>query len=363
MELIDGFYKPVISQTACVSCGMCVSVCPQNSDVRITNYQTKAYACKNNDNAVRVKSSSGGVFTVLSESVLSEGGVVYGVAFDKQFLTHHIRVDSMIDMVKLRRSKYLQSYVGDVFKNIKRDMTEGRKVLFSGTPCQCAGLNAYLEGNRENLIIVEVLCHGVPSPVIWKNYLDYRVKKSKNSSRVENCMFRTKDACRSASWNNSYMYIKLDSEDYIVNSDSDPFMMLFARSDIILNDSCYECRYRELVNRGFADISLCDFWNIDRIAPSFNDGGGISLMMIHSQSGENLAEECIKTMAVAEVEPQRALLLNSSSHQPKQINQNSKVRSSLIRFPAKFGRIYFTYLPVIYGRKVIDKIKKILKRQ
>lgn len=257
----------------------------------------------------------------------------------------------------------MYSYIGDVFRKIKQELDEGKKVLFSGTPCQCAGLNAYLSGKRENLVIVEVLCHGVPSPVIWKNYLDYRVKKSKNSTKIENCMFHTKDTNPKASWSNSFMSIKLDREDYNVNSNSDPFMMLFARSDIILNDSCYECRYRDSVNRGYVDISLCDFWNIARIDVSLDDDKGISLMLIHSEKGELIVSECVEQLVMTEVEPQRALSINGSSHQPKRIKRNLKVRSSLISFPDKFGRIYCTYLPVIYGRKVMNKFKKILKRK
>lgn len=362
MTLINGFYKPCIDETKCVFCKKCISVCPQNSELKQTDYKTVAFACKNKDNAVRIKSASGGIFSVLAEKVLSEGGFVYGAAFDNDFMVHHIRITKSNDLSKLRRSKYVQSYIDDIFRQIKQDLTDGRMVLFSGTPCQCAGLNSYLNKDYNNLIIVEVLCHGVPSPVIWKNYLNYRIKKSKESRKIVECMFRTKDTSPKSSWSNSYMYIKLDKGEYNVNSNHDPYMMLFARSNVILNDSCYECRYRNLIDRGYADISICDFWNINCISPDFDDDKGISLMMIHSEKGNEFLESCKGQMELLNVNPKKALSYNSSFSQPEKLKLSIKVREALIKRPEKFRLIYYTFLPVIYIRKVLNKFKKIINR-
>lgn len=362
MTLINGFYKPCIDETKCVSCEKCVSVCPQNSELKQTDYKTVAFACKNKDNAVRIKSASGGIFSVLAEKVLSEGGFVYGVAFDNSFMAHHIRIEKSSDLIKLRRSKYLQSYVGNVFTSVKNDLVNDKPVLFSGTPCQCAGLISFLDKEYENLIIVEVLCHGTPSPVIWKNYLNYRIKKSKGSQKIIECMFKTKDTSPKSSWSNSYMYIKLDKGEHNVNGNHDPYMMLFVRSNVILNDSCYECRYRNLIDRGYADISICDFWNIDRISPDFDDDKGISLMMIHSRKGNEFLESCKDKMELLNVNPKKALSHNASSSPPEKLKLSIKVREALIKRPEKFGRIYYTFLPVIYIGKVLNKIKKILNR-
>ena len=362
MSLINGFYKPCIDNSKCVSCKRCISVCPQNNEIKQADFQTTAFACKNKNIAVRMKSASGGIFSVLAEKVLSMNGIVYGVSFNDNFMAHHIRIENMSELPKLRRSKYLQSYVGDIFNLVKDDLINGKRVLFSGTPCQCAGLYSYLNHEYDNLLIVEVLCHGTPSPVIWQSYLQYRLKKAKASHKITECMFHAKDTSPKASWSNSYMYIKFDKSEHNVNGNYDPYMMLFARSNVILNDSCYECRYRKLVDRGYVDISICDFWNIDCIAPQLNDDKGVSFLMIHSVKGNNIINACKERMELVYVEPEQGLNYNSSSIQPDKYKDSIKVRSSLINTPEKFGRIYYTYLPVIYIRKVFNKIKKMLKR-
>ena len=158
------------------------------------------------------------------------------------------------------------------------------------------------------------------------------------------------------------MYIKLDKEEHNVNGMYDPYMMLFARSNIILNDSCYECRYRKLIDRGYADISICDFWNIERILPDFDDNKGISFMMIHSEKGNEFIKSCQDKMELINVNPKTGLSYNSSSLQPEKLNSSIKVRDALIKYPEKFGHIYFTFLPVIYIRKVLNKFQKLLNR-
>lgn len=361
MDLADGFYKPSIDKKKCISCKKCVSVCPQNAEIKKSEYTTVAYACKNKDLSVRMKSASGGIFSILAEHTINNGGIVYGVAFDENFMAKHIRINNISELYKLRRSKYLQSYVGKVFEMVKNDLKKGIEVLFSGTPCQCAGLSAYLNQNYNNLTIVEVLCHGVPSPVIWRNYLNYRIKKSKGSSKVLECMFHTKDTSPKARWSNSYMFIRLDNGLYNINSNYDPYMMLFVRSNVILNNSCYECIYRDIIDRGYADISISDFWNIDKIDPEFDDDKGVSFFMIHSEKGYSIFNSCKDKMYCISVDPKKGLSFNSSSTQPERLKMNIKIRASLLKYPERFGKIYYAYLPIIYIRKIIKKINKIFK--
>lgn len=361
MQMTNGFYFPTIVSNKCIGCRKCINVCPQNNKITDSNFKTIAYACKNKDESIRIKSASGGIFSALAEKILSGNGIVYGVAYDDNFLAHHIRVDDISDLVKLRRSKYMQSFIGDVFAKVLNDLNNGKLVLFSGTPCQCSGLYSFLGKEYESLIIIEVLCHGAPSPRIWANYLKYRIKKAHAKDVVE-CMFHTKDTHPKSSWSNSYMYIKFDASEYNINGLYDPYMMLFARSNVILNESCYQCRYRKLIDRNYVDISLCDFWNIDKVNKSFDDDKGVSLMMLHSPKAMKFYAKIEANLDYITVNVDKSLAFNPSSNQPKRRRSDRKVSNILIKRTEDFGIIYYLYLPIIYLRKIISKIMKIITR-
>lgn len=268
----------------------------------------------------------------------------------------------MSDLTKLRCSKYLQSYIGDTYRRVESDLQSGRAVLFSGTPCQCAALHKYLSGYYERLYTVEVLCHGVPSPEVWSNYIQFRMKKAKTAKLPLECIFKTKDTSVKSSWNNSYIYMKFDTADYNVNSKRDPYMMLFARSDVILNASCYSCQYRKTVNRSYVDLSLGDCWNIRRINKSFDDDKGVSSVLVHSIKGKQLFEACADKLISFETIPETALQYSGSSHQPMMHMLDKKVTHALVKNWSSFGFIYYIYLPVLYKRKVFSKLKRLISR-
>ena len=165
-----GFLYPVVNADTCNNCGLCESICPIINEKEERTPQ-HVYALKNKNESVRLGSSSGGIFSILAENVLRQRGVVYGAVFDKKWNVVHSRIESIKDLQKLRGSKYVQSSIGDSFKAVRDDLKSGRKVLFSGTPCQVAGLNAFLRNKHENLTTVDFVCHGVPNPRIWEDYL------------------------------------------------------------------------------------------------------------------------------------------------------------------------------------------------
>ncbi|MCM1334429.1 MAG: Coenzyme F420 hydrogenase/dehydrogenase, beta subunit C-terminal domain [Bacteroides sp.] len=234
--------------------------------------------------------------------------------------------------------------------------------MFSGTPCQCHALASFLNKPYDSLYIAEVLCHGVPSPVVWQNYLRYRMKKANTEKYPIECIFRSKDSCEKAKWGDEYVTIRFEheKEPYRASAMHDPYMMLFCRADVILNDSCYECRYRGLVARDYADISTADFWGIDKLNPSFCDDKGISLVLLHSQKGVFLFDSIKAHLIFTETDAKKALPLNGSIVKPTKRRGDRRVLRALIDPRKNFGRIYYTYLPIIYLRKVVKRLKKII---
>lgn len=165
-----GFLYPVIEAGKCNNCGLCEKICPMlnGNEERIPVH---TFALKNKNEAVRMQSSSGGLFTILAEGILRENGVVYGAVFNEEWNVIHTRIDSTEELHRLRGSKYVQSVIGDIFKQVREDLKANKKVLFSGSPCQVAGLNAFLRKEYDNLTTVDFVCHGVPNPRIWEEYL------------------------------------------------------------------------------------------------------------------------------------------------------------------------------------------------
>ena len=173
VENEEGFKYPQLDKQTCVNCGKCEKVCPALIGHPLTHDKSpEFYAVWNKENDIRRQSSSGGMFRILAEEIIAEGGVVYGAAFDEANHLRHIRVENVDELGALMGSKYVQSDIGTMLGQVRADLRNGRQVLFSGTPCQVAGLYAFLGGNHENLLTVDVLCHGVPSPGVFQRYLE-----------------------------------------------------------------------------------------------------------------------------------------------------------------------------------------------
>lgn len=191
----EGFFYPFINETLCLDCGLCEKVCPvlQQDEAR---RPLKVYAAKNPDDRVRMLSSFGGVFTMLAEQILDEGGVVFGARFDENWDVVHSYVDNKKDLEVFRGSKYVQSYIGDCFQKAECFLKEGRKVLFSGTPCQIAGLRLFLRERYDNLLTVDLVCHGVPSPKVWRTYLNETIARQCEKNRFCLSLFAEEDVSK-----------------------------------------------------------------------------------------------------------------------------------------------------------------------
>ena len=319
----QGFFYPVVDMKLCVDCGLCEKVCPvinQSEDKK----PIKVFAAKNKNEEVRRKSSSGGMFTLLAEYVLNNGGVVFGTKFDDDWNVVHSSTDTLDGIADFRGSKYVQSTIGNTYREAKDFLTQGRKVLFSGTPCQIAGLKKYLRTDYDNLITMDIICHGVPSPKVWQDYLtalraSFRtqcgVGKNSVSSSLNELPVITGISFRDKTngWKKYGFEVRYDAASKAVkntvsksaNDKDNTFLQPFPDNvfmkgflaNLYLRPSCYACVARS--GKSGADISVGDYWGIQGYHPKFDDDKGIGLILINTQKGKELFEqfdaECIET--------------------------------------------------------------------
>jgi len=287
----EGFLYPLVDAATCIDCGQCEKVCPFEATLEAKR-PLHTYAAINPSENERFHSSSGGIFTMLMHETLKKGGVVYGAAFDNDWNVCHISIEVEEDIPVLQGSKYVQSIIGDNYKTVKEYLKTGRKVLFSGTACQIAGLKRYLQKEYENLLTVDVVCHGVPSPMVWKEY----VNKLEKRSPIEHISFRNKKP----GWINYDFTVEYKdgcvfSESHNVNL----YMLGFLR-DLYNRPSCHNCKVK--AGRCTSDITLGDFWGIDRVYPELNCDHGVSVVLVNTKKGNDIIKEIAPVLKIATYE-------------------------------------------------------------
>lgn len=267
-----GFRYPLVNESLCIDCGLCENVCPCINQSAHKKPQ-KVYSAINPNEDVRMQSSSGGIFTMLAESIIEEKGVVFGARFNENWDVLHDYTETKDGIKAFRGSKYVQSHIGDTYILVREFLKSGRKVLFTGTPCQISGLRLFLRKNYENLLTVEVACHGVPSPLIWQSYL-----KDKSSGKIiENVSFRDKTSgYRTYSTN-----YKIDGKIQKKYYKYDTYMLGFIYN-LYLRPSCFNCPSKG--GSSGCDILIADFWGVNSI---LEDNKGLSLVVINTPTGEN----------------------------------------------------------------------------
>ncbi len=318
----EGFLYPEINSSLCINCGLCEKFCSLNRVEPVCN--VTAYACINKDNEIKINSSSGGVFTLLAEEVLNQNGVVFGAAFIDNFsAVKHIYIENSKDIYKLRGSKYVQSEIGHSFKIAKDFLNNGRYVLFTGTPCQIGGFKKYLGKEYENLITQDFICHGVPSPLVWRKYLAGVEKKY--GSCAEKIFFRNKKY----GWKNYSLYIQFPDNEYFGQMNKDPFLRGFIRN-VFLRTSCYNCKYKTIERN--SDITLADFWGIESLIPDFYDNQGTSLILTHTVKGENIFEKISPNVTFEKVAIESAIKSNSAiTHSASPFSKREDFFNDLIK--------------------------------
>ncbi|MGN8725065.1 Coenzyme F420 hydrogenase/dehydrogenase, beta subunit C-terminal domain [Segatella copri] len=371
----EGFWYPVVDKNCCVNCGLCERVCPQKN-ITTNRNPLRTFALKHLDERVQLSSSSGGAFSVLAENIISEGGIVFGAVFDKNGAVIHDNVDNIKDLSKLRMSKYVQSKIGDSFKNVEFFLKEGKTVLFVGTPCQIHGLKLYLRKDYQNLLCVDFICHGVPSPKVWRQYLRETLSTgeknsvsffcspriSKRNVLVKDIQFRNK----SLGWKKFSFVLHYnlaeptgDSEKNIVSSPLDtehtvsetlyenPYLRGFIH-DLYLRPSCYECR-----NKGFrsgSDITMGDFWGVEESYPELYDANGVSCLMVNTKHGLQFLSKFEKQLQ--EVDYLKVLEYNPSIEKPVKCPPFRRL------FFRVLGKIPFRY--IVLGGLIYNKIFRFL---
>lgn len=346
-----GFEYPIIDKEKCIECGLCRKVCPVLNSAKVEN-EPIAYSAYNKDEKIRKESSSGGVFTLLAEEILNRNGVVFGASFDEEFNVHHTYIEDKEELKKFRGSKYVQSSIGNTYRKAKEFLENDRYVLFTGTPCQIEGLKSFLRKEYDKLYTQDIICHGVPSNKIWDKYKQYRKEVDKGAPQKIN--FRNKDD----GWKEYNINFKYENTEYKNNHNKDLYIKAFLQ-DIVLRDSCYNCSFKKK-NR-ISDITLADFWGIEKVLPEMDDNKGTSLVIVNSKKGKELIEKVKDKMIYKEVNFDDAIQYNPSMTKSVEMNKNRE------KFFENLDNIEFSKLVKKYtshniiSKRIIKKIKRIIK--
>lgn len=387
----EGFLYPKVDTQVCIDCGLCEKVCPvtNQSEERIP---LGVFAAVNPDEQIRRESSSGGIFTMLAEKTIEKGGVVFGVKFNKDWMPEFGYAETMEDIAPFRGSKYVQAIVGNAYKKAEEFLKAGREVLFSGTSCQIAGLKNFLRKDYENLLTVDIICHGVPSPKVWNMYLEETCSKlmktrtdGKNSvvsaqggeykSCIETISFRSKIN----GWKKFSFLLKLNfptcdgknSDVFLENVQKNIYLRAFL-SDMILRPSCYSCPAKS--GKSGSDLTLADYWGIYTLVPELDDDKGVSAITVNSKRGESLLKNLGIILHEAPLED--LIHKNPAFAKPTKRPENrdeffkddgngvyDKVRLLCkVPFKKKCKRIIINIVFGMFSAKTLGKIKKSITR-
>lgn len=278
----EGFYYPKTDSLKCSDCGLCEKVCPMMQHLD-KNTPEQTYITYSSVEETRKTGSSGGMFQTMAEYVINQGGIVFGARFDKSWNVVHDYTDTLEGLKVFCGSKYVQSHIGESYRQTKTFLENGKTVLFSGTPCQIHGLKCYLRKQYTNLLTIDFICHGVPSPKVWQAYVDYTARKNcLDITQIESICFRNK--C--SGWKN-YSVTLRDKKGVTLQKTfkSDTYMQLFLK-DYILRPSCYGCRFKDSTNN--SDITLGDFWGVSDIHPEWDDDKGLSVLLVNTSKGAQI---------------------------------------------------------------------------
>ena len=305
---IDGFCYPIIDESRCIRCGLCENVCPVLNQIN-TVHTPVACAAKSGDDTLRMASTSGGVFPELARDVLRRGGAVFGAAYDESFRVIHICVEKEADLFRLQGAKYAQSDLGGSFWDVRRRLDLGQHVLFSGTPCQILGLKSFLKRDYKNLLLVDLVCHSVPSPLAWETYLQY-ISGEKTLTTVNL-------RCKDTGWSRYSYCNRFDFSDGTCRkdlSDKSLYMRLFG-GGYISRPACSNCPAKGYAR--VSDLTLGDFWGIWDIASELDDNRGTSMVLVQTEKGRAaIARLDLYSVTLEEASRMNPAMLTSAIENP-----------------------------------------------
>ncbi len=298
----DGFCYPEIDRQKCVSCRLCEKTCPVLCDSPQFESEVTAFAALSKDKQIRMESSSGGLFTEIARTILNAGGVVFGTAYNEEFDVVHICVDNEADLSKLRGAKYSQSDLTGIFKEVKSKLDNNRRVLFAGTPCQVAGLRSFLQKDYEKLLLIDFVCHSVPSPMVWRSFL----QQLSRDKQIETINLRSK-ATGWSHYQYSHFVEYSDGEHLEIRNQDSLYMKLFVNG-YISRESCSDCRFKGY--QRLSDLTLGDFWGIWDIDAEMDDNMGTSVVLIQSHKGLLALEQINDSVKLKQVTLEEASRCN-----------------------------------------------------
>lgn len=373
----EGFLYPQVELDKCIDCHLCEKVCPQITPPdKIPPLEV--LAAKNRNENERMASSSGGVFIALVKKVISSGGVVFGAVFDENWEVKHTYAETLDGVRPMMCSKYLQSRIGNSFSDAERFLKEGRNVLFCGTPCQITGLRRYLRKVYPNLLAVDFLCHGVPSPGVWRSYLNEtfgisarRAAAGKNtvlSSSLKSIPVITGIGFRDKKpygWKKFSFVVRGESaskadKNSVLLSDihrENPYMRGFL-ADIYLRPSCYNCKCKNGVSQ--SDLTIADYWGIQQLMPDFDDDKGVGLVLINTEKGRDAFQ--ILDMEVRTSNLKDAMMLNGGFNEQVTPHPKRQLFFNRFRSGEPVSRIVVECLRIPLYRRLVRKVKNVIKR-
>ena len=349
-----GFSYPAIDPSSCNNCGLCEKICPvMNKKDSQDSYPEKAFAVRCKDLNIRMDSSSGGVFSLLGQKIFEEYGIVFGASLNESHHVDHIAASSSDDLISLRGSKIIQSSIGYSYQNAKRYLDDGKKVLFTGTPCQIYGLFRYLGKRYDNLITQDIICHGVCSPALYDKYISYN--KEKHNCDIRSIKFRDK----ATGWRDYSVSICYENgEKTVIQHAKDELMRAYLRN-YALRPSCYNCCFKG--NNRASDITLADFWGAEHFVSDLDDDKGISFVICHSESGEKFLKSVLSETDYKEVNYSDVIKYNMSGEvSSPQPADNDRFCKDLFIVP--FHSLVETYCKISLVSKFKRFIKKLLKK-
>ena len=364
----EGFLYPQLDVTECIDCGLCEKVCPALEVHNQKREPLQIYVGYNTDEAVLLNSSSGGVFTLLGQQIIQAGGVVFGARFNDQWEVVHDYTETIDGLVAFRGSKYVQCRMDHTYRQAEFFLKKGKPVLFSGTPCQIAGLRKFLGKIYDNLILVDFICHGVPSPGIWRRYLSEVIGSHKEKYHVKNNTVHIREISfrnKSTGWKRfSFSLSVVEQEKVLVINeplDKNDYLKGFL-ANLYLRPSCHNCNDKGW-NSG-SDITIADAWGIGRYMPDFDDDKGCSIMSVLTPKGAHILEILKETglMRVRQIDEDFIKTHNPAAFISAKPHKKRKAFFKYIRTGKNFHSVINACLPQpTYFDKIIWSIKKRLK--
>lgn len=342
----EGFFYPAIDENLCIKCGRCKNIC--SNCKKNNNYKQKAFIAINKNEKEREKSASGGMFIILARYVIEKNGIVFGAEYDSELNVRHGEADTLKKCKNFMGSKYVRSDMTGIYNKVENYLKQDKYVLFTGTPCQCNALKIYLNKEYDKLILCDIICHGNPSPKVFKKYKEELEKNKK--IKVKDIKFRSKEN----GWNNSTPIIEYDNGEKV----EDPIFYQAFISELISRPSCYRCPF--VSKDRISDFTIGDMWGIEKISPNMNDNKGVSLFLVNSDKAIEILSEIEKNIKLEEVDIKLAFSYNHNKNVRPNLKRDKffgKVDNSksIIRLMKKYSK---GPLPIRLRNKIIKNRSK-----